>query len=129
MGKNLLKHLIKVCGLGILVFVSGCASETGQTGTYQDGNRVQTVPFPPGMFQETWCQDGTFFVSAYDNRYQCTNRGGVRESQKTFSRDPSSSDIHNQSFNEGYTVMCNDGSWSSAGGKQGACSHHGGVDD
>ena len=60
MGKNALKHLIKGCGLGVLVFVSGCSSETEQTGIYHDGNRVQTVPFPPGMFQETWCQDGTF---------------------------------------------------------------------
>lgn len=27
----------------------------------------------------------------------------------------------------GFTVRCNDGSYSNSGGKQGACSHHGGV--
>jgi uncharacterized membrane protein YgcG len=66
-----------------------------------------------------WCAD----KAQETGRWLC---GGGSSSS---SRGGSSGSYGGYSGGSGYTVRCNDGSYSQSGGRQGACSWHGGVDD
>ncbi len=129
MGRKWVVALAIPVAFGLALSISGCSYHSSQGTETPQIDRQQVVLFPPGLSQETICVDGTYFSSGYDNRFQCSNHGGVRESEKVFTQESQFASDSNVSIGGGYTVMCNDGSYSPSGGKQGACSHHGGVND